>query len=108
LKPGDIVIGAFPGAQMTKTRPAVVLSTEAYHRHRPDVIVGLITTQAPNPLAPSDSILRDWKHAGLHAPSYFRLFAVSLPQGEVRLIGRLSDLDWQSVGTCIKLGLCGD
>ncbi len=28
-----------------KIRPAVVLSTELYHRYRPDVIVGLITTR---------------------------------------------------------------
>jgi hypothetical protein len=27
LKPGDVVVGAFPGADMTKIRPAVVLST---------------------------------------------------------------------------------
>ena len=45
MKPGDVVIGAFPGADTTKIRPAVVLSTERYHRHRPDVIVGLVTTQ---------------------------------------------------------------
>jgi mRNA interferase MazF len=47
LKPGDVVVGAFPGALATKTRPAVVLSTGDYHRQRPYVVVGLITTQAP-------------------------------------------------------------
>ena len=61
LKPGDVVVGAFPGAQATKTRPAVVLSTEDYHRHRPDVVGGLITTQTPTPLTPTDCALRDWK-----------------------------------------------
>jgi hypothetical protein len=30
LKPGDVVVGAFPGADATKVRPAVVLSTELY------------------------------------------------------------------------------
>jgi len=54
LNPGDVLIGAFPGADKTKIRPAVVLSTEVYHRHRPDVIVGLITTQSPKELAPTD------------------------------------------------------
>jgi hypothetical protein len=39
LKPGDFVVGAFRGADATKVRPAVVLSSELYHRHRPDVIV---------------------------------------------------------------------
>lgn len=104
MNPGDVVVGAFPGAKVTKTRPAVVLSIDEYHRHRPDVIVGLITTQAPKPLAPTDCALRDWKHAGLHAASYFRLFPVTLPQREVRLIGRLSDSDWASVRVCFKAG----
>jgi mRNA interferase MazF len=108
LKPGDIVVGAFPGAQVTKTRPAVVLSTEIYHRHRPDVVVGLVTTQAPKTLAPTDCVLRDWKHAGLHGASWFRLFPVTLPQREVRLIGRLSDADWESVRACFKAGLGGE
>ena len=72
MKPGDVVVGAFPGAHATKTRPAVVLSTEDYHRHRPDVVVGLITTQSPRPLAPTDCALRDWKQEGLHAASYFQ------------------------------------
>jgi mRNA interferase MazF len=97
-------VGAFPGAKVTKTRPAVVLSTDEYHRHRPDVIVGLITTQTPNPLAPTDCVLRDWKQAGLHAASYFRLFPVTLPQREVRLIGRLSNSDWASVRECFRSG----
>jgi mRNA interferase MazF len=104
LKPGDVVIAAFPGAQLTKTRPAVVLSTEDYHQHRPDVIVGLITTQAPKPLTPTDCALLDWKRAGLHASSYFRLFPVTLLQREVRVVGRLSDADWKSVRTCFKAG----
>ena len=95
---------AFPGAQVTKTRPAVVLSTEDYHRYRPDVIVSLITSQAPTLLAPTDCALPDWKQAGLHAASYFRLFPVTLPQREVRLIGRLSETDWASVRMCLKAG----
>jgi mRNA interferase MazF len=60
LNAGDVLVGAFPGAATTKIRPAVVLSTEFYHRHRPDVIVGLITTQAPKELIPTDCELRDW------------------------------------------------
>jgi len=99
------VVGAFPGAETTKARPAVVLSTELYHRHRPDVILGLITTQRPQHMAPADCELRDWKQAGLHQPSFFRLFPVTLPQRDVRLIGRLSDSDWESVCRCFKAGL---
>ena len=73
MKPGDGVIGAFPGADTMKIRPAVVLSTELYHRYRPDVIVGLITTQRPKELVPTDCELRDWRQAGLHQPSFFQV-----------------------------------
>jgi hypothetical protein len=71
------------------------------------VVVGLITTQAPNPLAPTDCALCDWKPAGLRAASYFRLFPVTLPQREARLIGRLSDSDWESVRACFRAGFGG-
>jgi hypothetical protein len=72
------------------------------------VVVGLITTRAPKPLAPTDCALRDWKQAGLRAASYFRLFPVTLPQREVRLIGRLSDPDWASVRVCVRAGFGGE
>ena len=98
------MVGAFPGAQATKVRPAVVLSSELYQRHRPDVVVGLITTQPPKQMAPTDCELLDWQQAGLHQPSFFRLYPVTLPQREVRRIGRLSDDDWHSVFACFKAG----
>jgi hypothetical protein len=37
--------------------------------------------------------------------SYFRLFPVTLPQREVRLIGRLSDSDWSRCGRALRLDL---
>ena len=86
----------------------MVLSTDLYHRHRPDVILGLITTQIPGELAPTDCELRDWRQAGLHQPSYFRLFPVTLLQRDVRLIGRLSESDWASVRACFKAGFESD
>ena len=108
MKPGDVVVGAFPGTDATKVRPAVVLSTELYHRHRPDIIVGLITTHRPRELAPTDCELRDWRQAGLPQPSFFRLFPVTLLQREVRLVGRLSESDWASVRACFRTGFGDD
>lgn len=103
LKPGDLVVGAFPGADTTKIRP-----DRTHHRHRPDVIVGLITTQSPRELAPTDCELRDWQQAGLHQRFFFRLFPVTLLQREVRVIGRLSESDWHSVRACFKAGFGAD
>jgi len=84
------------------------IEARLYHRHRPDVIVGLITTQAPKEIAPTDCELLDWRQAGLHQPSFFRLFPVTLLQREVRLIGRLSESDWKSVRVCFKAGFGSD
>ena len=41
LKPGDVVTVEFPGIGGVKRRPAVVVSTDQYHRTRPDIILGL-------------------------------------------------------------------
>lgn len=107
MNPGDIVIAAFPGARITKTRPAVVLSTAVYQRHRPDVILGLITTRPTDPPCPTDCEITNWKAAGLHAPSCFRLYLVTLLQRDVRVVGRLADNDWNEVRQRVQLGLIG-
>ena len=58
-----------------------------------------------DPASPTDCLPRDWKSAGLRAPSCFRLFLLTLPQRSVRRIGRLSDADWESVQGCFRKGL---
>jgi mRNA interferase MazF len=75
--PGDIVILDFPGIQRTKRRPAVVLSSNTYHTTRPDLIIGLITSQIATANNPSDILLQDWGSAGLRLPSAFRSFIVT-------------------------------
>jgi mRNA interferase MazF len=107
LTAGDVVIAAFPGAQLTKTRPAVVLSTAVYHEHSADVIIGLITTKSANPLGPTDYEIQSWKAAGLHAPSRFRLYLTTLLQRDVRVVGRLAALDWQEIQRRIQIGISG-
>ena len=101
------MIAAFPGAQIKKVRPAVVLSTALYQEHRPDVILGLITTRPADPLCPTDCDIGDWEAAGLHEPSCFRLYLVTLLQRDVRTVGRLAQKDWQQVRRCVHLGMVG-
>jgi hypothetical protein len=108
MRPGDIVIGMFPGARVAKSRPAVVLSTGEYHKHRPDVIVGVITTRPPDPLCPTDCAIQNWRAAGLHAPSYFRLYLTTLLQRDVRVIGRLAEDDWNAVKIRAAIGFVGE
>jgi mRNA interferase MazF len=57
LRPGDVIVALLEGARITKVRPAVVVSTELYHREGPDLIVGILTTQIPEPLRATDHLL---------------------------------------------------
>jgi mRNA interferase MazF len=105
FNPGDVVTVDFPGVTGTKRRPAVVLSSETYHQSRPDVVVGLITSQTKG-LGITDYVLMDWQAAGLRVASVFRSFIVTLPpSANLVRVGRLSERDWQGVRTCIKVAL---
>ena len=43
--PGDVVTVDFVGATGTKRRPAVVVSSALYHQHRPELVLGVLTSQ---------------------------------------------------------------
>jgi PemK-like, MazF-like toxin of type II toxin-antitoxin system len=99
--PGDVVVLNFPGAVRVKRRPAVVFSTPLYHAHRPDVIVGLLTTNVRAATAPTDYVLLDWAKPGLRQASAFRSYLVTVDRFGSALVGRLSDRDWQGVQGCL-------
>jgi mRNA interferase MazF len=105
IKPGDVVKVDFPGVLGTKRRPAVVVSTDIYHANRPDVVLGLLTTQTAGATGPTDYVLQDWPAAGLHNPSAFRVFLATLPATSVVKIGHLSDRDWQEIQARLRTGL---
>ena len=105
FNPGDIVVLDFPGVTGIKRRPTVVISSPVYHASRPDVVVGLITSQTVT-LGPTDYVLQDWSQAGLRIPSVFRSFFATLPPAtHPELVGHLSDRDWQEVCACVRTAL---
>ena len=97
MTPGDLVVAMLPGAVETKVRPAVVIASQTYLAERPDVIVGILTTKLPSPLASTDYLLRDWQAAGLRAQSCFRAYILTLHRSNVTVIGHLSSEDWTQV-----------
>ncbi len=107
LHPGDVVTIDFPGVVGMKRRPAVVLSSPVYHRYRPDVIVGIVTSQVQQATAPTDYVLQDWSSAGLHRPSAFRTFLATLPASAATPIGRCSSRDWQGIVACLGKAIAG-
>lgn len=104
FQPGDVVTVPFRGVTGVKQRPAVVLSSDLYRANRPDVILGLLTTQTSAATTPTDYTLVDWMAAGLHRASAFRAFLVTVPRSDVLAhIGHLSEQDWQQV--CARMNL---
>jgi mRNA interferase MazF len=69
-KRGDVVLVSFVFADEsgTKHRPAVVLSSNAYHENRQEVIIAAITSNVDRVLF-GDYMLAGWNEAGLLFPS---------------------------------------
>ena len=81
FKPGDVVVLNFPGVTGTKRRPSVVVSSSVYHASRPDVIVGLITSQIAT-LGYGLCIARlvaGWLEDSLSFSQFFRYFTLRYP-----------------------------
>ena len=104
-RPGDVVLADFVGAKGVKRRPAVVLSTDLYHAHHPDVLLSVLTSQLGGATTPTDYVLQDWPDAGLHAPSAFRAYMGTYAASAVKVIGHLSARDWQEVQARLKLAV---
>lgn len=106
LEPGTVVIVDFPGAAQTKRRPALVVSTVAYHTATPDVVLAVLTSQTASATGPTDYVLTDWAAAGLTKPSAFRAFVNTLPRSAViQIIGKVTDADWAEVQSRLRIAL---
>lgn len=104
--PGAIVVVGFPGVTGIKRRPAVIVPSALYHRARPDVILGIITSQIDSANAATDYLLQDWKAAGLRRTSAFRAFLITLPRSAITArLSQLSETDWQAVRERVKVAL---
>jgi mRNA interferase MazF len=104
--PGDVILIEFQGAVETKLRPMIVVSTEQYHRERPDLMLGVLTTNVGAATSSSDYLLRDWKEAGLDKPSAFRCNLATRPQANViRALGKLTERDWSAVQERVRRAL---
>ena len=92
---GDVVLVPFPFTTKaaSKQRPAAVVSSRAYGRERPDIVLMAITSQLrPTPQLGEVWIDR-WRDAGLLKPSAVKPVLATLEQGLV--IRQLGVLDAQ-------------
>lgn len=102
---GDIVLVPFPFTDQTmvKRRPAVVISTLAYNREKPDLIVMAVTSQMRPTASLGEVWLKDWSEAGLLKPSAVKPVMATLEQRLIiRTLGRLASRDQTDLNDAIK------
>lgn len=97
---GDVIVVPFPFTDQTATkrRPAVVVSSEAYNRERPDVILMAVTSQVrPAPTVGEVAVVQ-WRAAGLLKPSVIKPLVTTIEASLViRQLGTLSSDDQQAL-----------
>jgi mRNA interferase MazF len=97
---GDILLVPFPFTDQSdsKKRPAVVVSSLAYHRERPDLILMAVTSQIRQTQGLGESLVTGWKEAGLLKPSLLKPVLFTLEKALVlRRLGALGDEDLSSL-----------
>lgn len=90
-----------------KKRPALIVSSSAYHQARQEVIIAAITSNTERILA-GDTLVEDWKKANLLYPSLVTGILQTIKQDMIeRRFGSLSVEDFHQVqkNLCICLGL---
>lgn len=97
---GDVVLVPFPFTDQSdqKKRPAVVVSSAAYHRERSDLILMAVTSQAHLTATIGEAAIAGWKEAGLLKPSVLKPILFTLNRSLVlRKLGYLRQQDLESL-----------
>jgi mRNA interferase MazF len=93
---GDILLVPFPFTDQTTTkkRPAVVVSSQAYHQDKPDLLLMAVTSQVSSTRSVGEVPIADWQGAGLIKPSVIKPVITTLEKRLViRTLGRLNAQD---------------
>ena len=102
---GEVVLIPFPYTDLSasKTRPAVVVSSEIYHSVRSELLLAYVSSQISRADPAIDYILTDWSAAGLLKPSFLRpKIAAVEPTLVVHRVGKLSGRDIIQVDRCLR------
>ena len=102
---GDVVLVPFPFTDQTasKKRPAVVVSADAHHQRRPDVIVMAVTSQILRPAgALGEVLIGDWQGAGLPKASLIKPVIATIEQRLIlKKLGALQGDDVQALRSAL-------
>jgi mRNA interferase MazF len=99
FKRADVVLVGFifSDESGTKLRPALVVSSAAYHRGRQELVVAAITSNVRRRLY-GDHVMTDWKSAGLLFPSTVTGIIRTVKRSMIeRKLGSLANPDREAV-----------
>lgn len=102
---GDVVLVPFPFTDQTTTqkRPAIIISSDDYHRNRPDVILIAVTSQIRPVAGVGEIAVQRWKEAGLLKPSVLKpLIATVEKRLLIRRLGTLEVKDRNALHRVLK------
>lgn len=102
---GDVILVPFPFTDQTtsKKRPAVVISSDAYHSQYADIIVMAITSQSRTASLVGEVMITEWQNAGLLKPSVIKPVVSTLERTLViRKLGELKQGDRQALQNALS------
>lgn len=103
-KYGDIVIVEFPYSEsnLTKKRPALVISSNNYNNKRKEILIAAITSNIKRGLY-GDTKIKNWQEAGLKFSSLVTGIVQTVRQRMInRKLGVFSKKDMQNVESNLK------
>jgi mRNA interferase MazF len=102
---GDVILVPFPFTDQTsaKKRPAVVVSSSAYNRERPDIVLVAISSQIRPSVVFGEVPVTLWKEAGLLKPSVVKPVFATIEKGLVfRKLGHLRKQDLKALQQALQ------
>ncbi len=106
-KRGDVVLVRFIFSDETgeRQRPAVILSSDAYHKSRQEAIIAAITSRTDRILV-GDHLINDWEGAGLLFPSVATGIIRTIKQGMIaKKLGTMPLPDMKSIEGNLRAAL---
>lgn len=104
---GDVVLVGFVFSDETgvKRRPAVIVSSEAYHQSRQEAIIAAITSRTDRIMA-GDHLIGEWQEAGLLFPSVATGIIRTIKQGMIaRQLGVMPKADMEAIDSRLRVML---
>ena len=102
---GDVILVPFPFSDqtVTKKRPAIIVSSNAYNSISQDIVIMAITGQIKGHVGVGEFLIEDWQGAGLLKPSAVKSAISTIEQRLVlRVLGKLSSKDLSTSEKTLK------